>query len=58
MKRKKAARLPQAHSDTTQESGNNLFAPSRRSFLRTAAGRRTGFGQSRPLRFRRPSWPS
>jgi len=38
MKRKKAARLPQAPSDTSQESGDSLFTPSRRSFLRTAAG--------------------
>ena len=38
MKRKKAARLPQAPSDTSQESGKSLLTPSRRSFLRTAAG--------------------
>src|SRR6266852_739792 len=38
MKRKKAARPPQAQSDARQDSRENLSAPSRRSFLRTAAG--------------------
>jgi hypothetical protein len=38
MKRKKAARPPQAHSDPKPDSRESLFAPSRRSFLRTAAG--------------------
>jgi len=38
MKAKKSARPPQAQSDAKQDSGESLFAPSRRSFLRTAAG--------------------
>src|SRR5208337_2153655 len=38
MKRKKAASQPQTQSKTTQDSGLYLPAPSRRSFLRTAAG--------------------
>src|ERR1700746_787413 len=38
MKRKKTARPPQVQSDAKQGFGESLFAPSRRSFLRTAAG--------------------
>src|SRR5882762_10173730 len=38
MKRKKPARPPQVQSGAKQDSAASLFAPSRRSFLRTAAG--------------------
>src|SRR5258705_3500229 len=38
MKRKKPARPPQAQSDAKEDSAASLFAPSRRSFLRPAAG--------------------
>src|SRR6267154_5078146 len=38
MKRKKSARPPQSLSLAKQASGESLFTPSRRSFLRTAAG--------------------
>jgi hypothetical protein len=38
MKRKKTARPPQVQSDANQGLGESIFAPSRRSFLRTAAG--------------------
>ena len=38
MKRKKTARPPQVQSHAKQGFGESIFAPSRRSFLRTAAG--------------------